>query len=172
MSCRLRFGAFADERDLLDAARECHDKGMSVRDVYSPYPVHGLDPLLGIKRTRLPFVTLVAGAIGLALAFWSQYWTSAHNWPLNVGGKPYDSFPAFVPVAFELTVLFGGLATAFFLLARSGLFPGSKRQPVHAKVTDDRFVLVLEHKDASFSEEDYESFWHRHGALETWSEVC
>jgi hypothetical protein len=144
---------------------------VEVVDAWSPYPVHGIDDLLGIRPTRLPYVTLVFSVIGVAVALWLQYWTSASSWPLDVGGKPFDSLPAFVPVAFELLVLFGGLATAFALLARSRLGPGRRPKVRDPRLTDDRFALMVHIKDARLPEHEIAAIWRQHGAVDTWTEV-
>lgn len=170
MSKRIHYGKFDSEAALLAAIRECNDRELPIVDAFTPYPVHGIDPLLGIKRSRLPFVTLAAGAVGLGLAFLFQYWSSAFDWPLNVGGKPFNSLPAFMPVAFELLVLFGGLATAFFLLLRSRLWPGQKSMSAHPRITSDRFVLMVEQRDAALRDGEMDEIWDRHGAIETWWE--
>ena len=116
---RRHFATFGDQHALLGAARACRERGLTFVDAYTPYPVHGLDEVLGIRRSRLPCVTLVAGTVGVAVALWFQYWASDTSWPIDVGGKPFDSFPAFVPVAFEVLVLFAGLATAAAFVIRS-----------------------------------------------------
>ncbi len=154
---------------LLSAAREARRRGLRVVDALTPHPVHGLDAALGRRRSRLPFVTLAAGASGLAVALAFQYWSSATDWPVNVGGKPFDSLPAFVPVAFEVLVLFAGLATAGAFLWRSGLRPGRDVTQT-AGATDDRFVLVAERRDASLSQEEVDALWRRHDAVDTWTE--
>jgi hypothetical protein len=128
------------------AARRAH---LRIYDVYAPYPIHELNEAMGIRRTRLPWVTLVAGISGLASALALQFY-SISDWPLNVGGKPENSTLAFIPISFELTVLFGGLATvaAFFLRAR--LFPGKRECLAVEGVTDNKFVLALRKRDDSF----------------------
>lgn len=158
-------GFFEDEHDLLAAAKECRERGIPVVDVVSPFPIHGLDAVLGIKPSRLGWVTFAAGATGLAFGLWLQYWTAAFNWPLNVGGKPLDSLPAFVPVAFELTILFAGIATVVFLLLRSGLRPGKQVRSGLEVTTDDQHALILAQSDASFQDSDFTELWHRHGAV-------
>jgi len=170
-SGRRHYAAFTDETALLEAAEHCRARGLPLVDAFTPYPVHGLEKVLEIPRSRLPVVTLVAGTIGLLLALWFQYWASHTNWPLDVGGKPFDSFPAFVPVAFELLVLTGGLATAAALVLRSGLRPGEPDDVVRARVTDDRFVLVALQCDASVPDEDIDRIWSDAGAVETWTET-
>ena len=167
MSGSLHVGFFEDDRDLLDAVRECRDRGIPIVDVVSPFPIHGLDDVLGIRPSRLPWVTLIAGAVGLGIGTWGQYWTSAVNWPLNIGGKPFDSLPAFVPVMFEMTVLFAGLATAAALLLRSRIWPGRRTGPGLERTSDDQHALILAQEDAAFREEDFTEVLLRHGAVET-----
>ncbi len=164
-------GVFAAPEGLLAAVRAARRRGLHVVDTYTPHPVHGLDAALGLRRSRLPFVTLACGAVGAALALWFQYWSSSSDWPLDVGGKPLDSFPAFVPVAFEVMVLLAGLGTAVALLWRSRLLPGgSTQKPAPAGATDDRFVVMLEHADASLSRADIEQLWVDQGAVDSWTE--
>ncbi|MEE8467244.1 MAG: DUF3341 domain-containing protein [Planctomycetota bacterium] len=167
MTGSLHVGLFEDDRDVLDAVRECRERGIPIVDVVSPYPIHGLDPLLGIRPSRLPWVTLGAGAVGLALGTWGQYWTSAVSWPLNIGGKPFDSLPAFVPVMFEMTVLFAGLATAAALCLRSKIWPGRRIPAGLERTSDDQFALILAQEDAAFREQDFTELLQRHGAVET-----
>ena len=167
MSRRLHIGFFEDDRDLLDAVRECRRREIPVVDVVSPFPIHGVDQALGIRPSRLGWVTFAGGAAGCALGLWLQYWTSAVDWPLNVGGKPFDSLPAFIPVVFELTILLAGLATALLLLVRCGLWPGRKAPAGLEATTDGRMALILAQSDASFRSEDYADLWSRHGASES-----
>ncbi len=164
MSRSLHIGFFEDERDLLDAVRECRERKIPIVDVVTPFPVHGLDEAMGIRRSRLAWVTLIGGAAGLTLGLGFQYWSSAFNWPVNVGGKPFDSLPAFVPVAFELTVLLAGLSTAGALLFRSRLWPGRCASQGLEPTTDDRHALILAHTDAAFRQEDFVEVLRRHGA--------
>jgi len=166
MTSSRHIGFFEDEHDVLAAVRECRTRGIPIVDVVSPYPVHHLDEALGIKPSRLPWVTLVGGAIGLGLGLWLQYWTAGVNWPLNVGGKPLDSLPAFVPVAFELTILLAGLGTAAALLVRSRMWPGREALEGFEQTTDGMHALVLSQRDAAFRVEDFTELLDRHGAVE------
>jgi len=138
------FATFEREEDLLQAAEKARQQGLLVRDIYSPYPVHGTDRALGLRRSRLPRAAFVFGALGLALAFWFQFWVSAIDWPINVGGRPWNSLPAFVPVAFEMMVLCSGLGVALTWLIVCRLYPGKKSPQPSERVTDDRFVLEIE----------------------------
>ena len=171
MSARAHVGLFASERELMDAVRECREKAIPIREVYSPYPVHGIDELMGIRRSRLTLVCFFGGLAGLALGLGFEYWSSAVDWPLNVGGKPFDSLPAFIPVGFEMTVLFGGLATALMLMVRSRLWPGKGSRHVIEGVTDDRFALVIAEADASLPPAALPDILQRHGAIRVWEEI-
>jgi len=128
---------------LLRAVRQARREMIRVYDVFAPFPVHGLDEAMGIRRTKLPRVTLVAGLTGLAFALCFQYYANVLDWPLNVGGKPDNTTLAFIPISFELTVLFGGLSTVAAFLLRAKLFPGKRTWLPAPGVTDDTFALVL-----------------------------
>ncbi|MFN0007115.1 MAG: DUF3341 domain-containing protein [Planctomycetota bacterium] len=171
MTRTLHIGWFAAEQDLLGAVAACRSLGIRVVDVHSPHPVHGIDAALGIPHSRLGWVTFAAGAAGGTLGLLFQYWASASDWPLNVGGKPFDSFPAFVPVAFETTVLFAGLATAAAMILRSGLRPGRRSRRSLAAATDDRYALVVTRDDAACPADALPELWKRHGAVATSSEA-
>jgi hypothetical protein len=147
---RVRFIAawFRSEDEILGAARDVRAAGFEVHDAYTPYPVHGLDDAVGLRRSHLTRVALIGSMLGLAIAVGLQLWVSLVDWPMNIGGKPNAPLALFVPVAFELTVLIGGLSTvaAFLVLAR--LRPGA-RKPLFEGATDDRFVLVLRQEDGT-----------------------
>ena len=131
-SRRLLVAAFEREEDLLGAVREARSKawGHEVLEVYAPYPVHGLPQAQGLKPSRLPWACFVGGLAGLSIGVALQVWTSAFSWRLNVGGKPFSSMPAFVPVAFELTILLGGLGIVAALFHACRLHPFKKAVPV------------------------------------------
>jgi len=171
MNRRLHIGVFEDAASLLAAARECHERSIPLLDAYSPHPIHGIDELVGIPRSRLPRATLAGGALGASLALWFEFWVSAQDWPLNVGGKPFESLPAFVPVGFEMLILFAGLATALAFFVRSRLGPGRKCAPWFDRVTDDRYVLIALEKDAGLPVGEMAALWRRHGAVEFHEEV-
>lgn len=165
-SINVRYTAayFASEDALLASAAEARLSGFEVYDAFTPFPVHGLDRAVGLRPSRLTWIAFAAGAFGLVFALVLQVWTSAYDWPLIVGGKPFNSFPLFIPVAFELTVLFSGLIAIGVLLVRNRLWLFSKRK-VFEQVTDDRFVLVLRQSDAAFDLHKAMQVFNRHGAL-------
>ena len=100
------YGLYDDETELLSAVRQANTDHLDIMDVYSPFPVHGLDPLLGLSESRLHIAGFVYGAIGTLTAFLFMTWVFTRDWPIIFGGKPYFSAPAFIPITFELTVLF------------------------------------------------------------------
>jgi len=134
---------FSDPEALLQAVKAVRAEEFRVHDVYAPYPIHGLDRAMGIRHSRLPWVTFFAGLAGLTLAITFQFYTTVLDWPLNIGGKPDNSTLAFVPISFELTVLIGGVTTALALLVRAKLFPGRRERLAADGVTDNKFALVL-----------------------------
>lgn len=144
---RFMVGSFEREEDLLQAVQAARSCSWRIRDVYTPYPVHGLDEILGWKRSWLPRVCFVCGLSGVVLALWFQFWTSTRDWPLNVGGRPWNALPAFVPVMFETMVLFGGLGVVLALLIVCRLYPGKKAVPLVPQVSDNRFALIVEESD-------------------------
>lgn len=143
---------FNDEEDLIKGAEKARDKNIKIYDFYTPFPVHGLDELLGIKRSVLPYVTFAAGATGLGIALALQIFTSAIDWPTNIGGKPFISLPAFVPVSFELTVLFAAHTTVLAFLVLNKLYPGKQPNIFHVDQTDHKFVLAIEKEEGDFEQ--------------------
>jgi hypothetical protein len=144
---------FADEHALREAAARLRAHGSTIHDIHTPYPVHGLDRLLGVGRSRLPMMSFVAGLCGLALALGFQFYAAVFDWPLNVGGKPANSTLAFIPITFEITVLFAGLGVVAAFFARAALFPGARRDVPAQGVTDDVFAIVLRLRHPSAADE-------------------
>jgi mono/diheme cytochrome c family protein len=135
---------FATEEDVLGAVRAARAHGLSIADVYTPYPVHGLDQAMGLRPSRLPWICFMAGVLGTAFALWFQHWTMASDWPMNVGGKPWNSLPAYVPIVFETLVVWAGLTVVAAFLLRCRLFPGKRPSPRFPGATNNRFVVVLD----------------------------
>lgn len=136
-------GAFDSDHKALEAVRAARVAGLEVADVYSPFPIHGMDEALGLAPSWLSKACFALGAAGLAFALAFQYWVSVFNWPMNIGGKPYHASPALIPVAFELTVLVAGVGTVLVLLAYRGLHPGRAPALAGRGASDDRFLVVL-----------------------------
>jgi hypothetical protein len=144
---------FADSDKLLEATREVHEAGYTSIDAYSPFPIEGLAEAMGSHKTVVPLLTLIGGLLGCATGFFLQYWPNVIGYPLDIGGKPYDSWPAFIPITFELTILFAALSCALGMLALNG-FPSPYHPvfnvPRFALATRDRFFLCIMARDPKF----------------------
>lgn len=142
------FGLYDDEKELLAAVKTAKEKHLPIMDVFSPFPVHGLDPLLGLKESRLHVVGFIFGLLGTITAFGFMTWAFASDWPLIIGGKPYWPVPAFIPITFELTVLFSsiGMVVAFYTVC--GLGPGVVNPTLHDSITDDKFCIAFNVSEA------------------------
>jgi hypothetical protein len=149
---RFIVGSFEREEDLLQAVQAVRACGWRIRDVYTPYAVHGLDEMLGMKKSWLSRVCFVCGLGGVILALWFQFWTSTRDWPLNVGGRPWNALPAFVPVTFEAMVLCAGSGLVLAWLIACRLYPGKKVALPILRVSDDRFALIVEESDLSLED--------------------
>ncbi len=137
-------GVFDTEENVLRAASALRENRIPIQDVLTPYPIHALEKIIGIKQSWLPVVCFLAGLIGCIGAIGFQIWAASIDWPINVGGKPFNSVPAFVPITFEITVLIAGITTAIAFFFRSKLFPLKRIELHNSKVSDDRFVIVIE----------------------------
>ncbi len=166
MTRRVMVGIFGDERRVLETTRAIRQRGLKILDVHAPYAVHGLDQAMGLPPSRLPWICFALGLSGAALKVWFEYWTTAVDWPVNVGGKPWDSLPAFIPITFEVMVLFAGLSTVFAFFLVSRLYPGKKAIIADRGTTNDRFAIVIEESDASFEPAAVRRFLEESGAVE------
>lgn len=136
-------GFFDSPQAIIEATKKIRAANYESFDCFTPYPIHGLDKIQGLKRSPLPFITMGAGMTGFMCAVALQGWTSVIDWPLNVGGKPFWSWPAFVPVFFELTVLFAGLCTVGGMFLLNGL-PNMKKKSFDPNITRDRFAIMID----------------------------
>jgi len=166
-------GFYSDEGALLDGARKVKQAGYPHFDAYTPYPVHGLDDAMGLRRSWLPYVTFGGGITGVTCAYLLQWWTASESWALNIGGKPFNSIPAWIPIMFELTVLFAGVSTVVALILGNRL-PNMTKRAFDPAITRDRYAVMIEappegYKGSdgkSFSESDAASFLKNAGAKE------
>ncbi|MCR9292315.1 MAG: DUF3341 domain-containing protein [bacterium] len=160
---------YEDENKLLDAARKVRDSGYTRIDAFTPFPVHGIDEALGIKPTVLPWFTFCAGATGTLTALTMQWWMNAYDYPYIISGKPFASWPAFIPVTFELTVLFSAFMTLFAMLGLNGLPKLSNalfNNPRFDRATDDRFFLWVDSRDKYFNSDKVRNLLADTGAIE------
>lgn len=156
---------FQKPHDLIRAAKMLQSRQTKLFDCFTPYPIHGLDAAMGLPRSRIPLVTLIFGLIGCAAGFYFQYWVSAVDWPLIVGGKPFNSWPAFIPITFECTVLFGGLSTAaaLFIICR---LPNFKPKILDPEITNNRFAVFISKQDKMYEEGELKKLLTELGAYE------
>jgi hypothetical protein len=147
---------FDDEDVLISGIKQLNAKGVKIKDVFSPYPVHGLDHLLGLKRTRISICAFLYGMTGTALALLMMWYMMIYDWPMDIGGKPnftlFKNLPAFIPITFEVTVLCAahGMVLTFYL--RSKILPGVTPYVPDHRMTDDKFVMELESTNVSETE--------------------
>ncbi len=148
MSTNTIYGIFDDEEVLLSSVKEIRSNNIEIKEVYSPFPVHGLDKALGLKETRMAITSFIYGCLGLTLGSLMIYYMMQVDWAQNIGGKPnwtfYHNVPAFVPVLFECTVLFAAHLMSITYLFRNGLFPGAKSDSPDERTTDDKFLMEIE----------------------------
>lgn len=129
---------------ILEATRKTKQRGFEKFDTFTPFPVHGMEDAMGMKRTTLPYISFAAGVAGLSAAIGLQVWTHAFSWPLNIGGKPLLAIPAYVPIFFELTVLLCGVTTAVVMFTHYLKLPCLSKPIFHPDITNDRFALAIE----------------------------
>lgn len=150
MSSRALLAIFEHEDDLLAATAEVRKSGLSIVDAFTPYAVHGLEKAMGLKPSRLTWVCFICGMIGVTGMLCFEHLSASVWWPIDVGGKPWNSLPSDVPVAFEAAVLLAGFGSVFALFAVSRLYPGKKPRMIPGRITDDQFVLMIDQTDAGF----------------------
>ena len=152
---------FDSPSTLVAAAKETYAAGYRQVNGYSPFPIEELSDAIGFKRTTLPLIVLAGGIIGAVGGFFMQYWMEVVDYPINVGGRPFNSWPAFIPITFECTILAAAFAAVLGMLALNKL-----PQPYHpvfnapnfALATRDSFFLVIESKDPKFDHDEAMKF--------------
>jgi hypothetical protein len=144
---------FEDTDQLLKAAESAYAEGYRCMDAYTPFPVEGLAEAIGFHKTYVPLVCLIGGLTGCIGGFFLQWWPNVIGYPLNIGGKPFNSWPSFIPITFEMTVLFAGLSTVFGMLALNGLptpYHPVFNAPRFELASRNRFFLCIMAEDAKF----------------------
>lgn len=152
---------FDNPEDLLAAAQRAYEAGYRRMDAYSPFPVEGLAEALGMRRTRLPLVVLGGGIIGAAAGYFMQYYASVIAYPMNVGGRPLHSWPAFIPITFELSILVAAFAAVLGMFALNGLpmpYHPVFNVPSFELATRTHFFLAIEATDPQFDLERTRAF--------------
>ncbi len=159
---------FADAEGVLAAAEAAHRAGYRKMDAYTPYAVEGLDEALGMQNTRLGWVVLVMGVTGALIGFFMQLYANASFYPLNIGGKPLNSWPNFVVITFEFTILFSAFTAGLFMLGRNGLprpYHPIFNTPNFEAASRDKFFLCIEAGDPQFDPAETRGFLEGLGAL-------
>ena len=152
---------FDSPDDLLVAAKRTRAEGYRRMDAYSPFPVEGLAEAIEVRHTRLPLLVLIAGLVGAFVGFASQYWVTVIDYPLNVGGRPLNSWPAYIPITFEVTILFAALTAVVGMIALNRLpmpYHPVFNVPAFARASRDGFFLCIEAADPRFDREGTRRF--------------
>ena len=159
MSEKIIYAMYDDDDHLLNGAKDLVSKGVTVTDVYSPMPIHGINPIIGVQPTRLGIAAFLYGITGTMLAALGIRFMMIVDWPMNIGGKPsfslLDNIPSFVPIFFEFTVLCAAHGMAITYLIRNKTLPGMPPRNPDPRTTDDKFVMEIRTSDNSkFSDEE------------------
>jgi hypothetical protein len=152
---------FDDPTSLVAAANAARLGGYRRIDAFSPIPIEELHGAIGFHHTKLPLIVLVGGIVGGLAGYYLQYWASAIAYPMNIGGRPFNSWPQFVPITFEMTILGAALAAVFGMLALNGLpmpYHPVFNTPRFALASRNRFFLLIESRDAKFEREATQTF--------------
>jgi hypothetical protein len=159
-------GIFDDEDILLHAVEHIREKGVKIQEVFSPFPVHGLDEALGYTRSRLPIAAFLFGMTGTILALFTQIWMLGFDWPMIIGGKNHASLPPFIPVTFEFTVLLSafGMVGTFFIV--SDMKPYGWPRQFDLRSTDDKHVMAIDLATNKLSKEEISRILKDNGASE------
>jgi hypothetical protein len=158
-------GCFDNEDVLFPAVKKVRTAGYKIHDVYTPFPVHGLDHALGIRETSLHTAGFIYGITGTITALSCMGWIFTVDWPLNIGGKPHFALPAFIPITFELTVLFSAVGMVLTFCYLCQMMPFVKKHHFHPRATDDLFVMAIECTSKT-NVDDLKSFLTNNGAIE------
>lgn len=137
-------GIYEDEDILKEAVNTVREKGVKIHEVYTPYPIHGLEEILGYRRSRLPIAAFLFGLLGTSLALIMQFYMMGIDWPMIIGGKDHAALPDFIPVTFELTVLLASFGMVGVFMVSSGLKPWGQPRIFDIRSTDDKHVMAID----------------------------
>lgn len=158
-------GSFDNEDVLFPAVKKVRMAGYKIHDVYTPFPVHGLDYAMGLRETSLHTAGFIYGITGTATALGCMGWIFTMDWPVNIGGKPHFALPAFIPITFELTVLFSAVGMVLTFCYLCQLSPGIKKHSFNLRSSDDLFVMVIECTPKT-NIDDLQAFLRNNGAID------
>ncbi len=171
MAEKVIYAMYDDDDVLKDGAKKLVSKGVKIAEVFSPFPIHGIDPIIGIKNTRLGIMAFIYGLTGTTLATLGMRYFMIVDWPMNIGGKPSFSYLenmlSFVPITFEFTVLCAAHGMAITYLLRNKTLPGMPAQNPDPRTTDDRFVMEIRtSENHGFNAEELENMIRETGIVE------
>jgi hypothetical protein len=158
-------GIWLDEHEFVEAAGKTHQAGYREFEAISPYPLHGIDDAIGLKRSFIPYVAFAAGLFGFLFGVWFTWYVAAHDWPLIIGGKPMWSFPAFIPVIFECTILFAALTSVAAMFILNGL-PKVDPHVIDPDLTSHKFALFVPDDLPGFDYAKLEQHFRSNGAVD------
>ncbi|MBP6386532.1 MAG: DUF3341 domain-containing protein [Pseudarcicella sp.] len=159
-------GIFDDEDEVVQAVKEVKSKGVKIEEVYTPFPIHGLDTAIGHPRTRIPVAAFLFGCLGLTLIFSLINYTMVFDWPMIIGGKDFFALPDWIPVSFEGTVLFTAFGMVGTFLVSNSLYPGKQPRIFDIRSTDDKFVMTINTASNKMLDSSIESILKDAGAIE------
>lgn len=166
VNSRFLVGIFDDDDVVMKAVREVREAGVRIHEVYTPFPVHGLDIALGHPRSRLGIAAFLFGLTGTLTGLALMSYTEKFDWPMIVGGKDSFAFPVYIPIMFELTVLFTALGMVSTFVISNGLGPTVKPLMFDLRTTDNKFAMAIDMEKNKLSEADIESILKQSGAAE------
>lgn len=171
MADKIIYAMYDDDHTLLEGAKKLVAKGVHIADVFSPFPIHGIDPVIGIKQTRLGISAFLYGITGTMLSIMAINYFMIRNWPMNIGGKPsfsmMENIPAFIPIIFEFTVFCAAHGMVLTYLLRNKTLPGVKAKNPDPRTTDDKFVMELRLADNhGFTADELSTMLQETGTIE------
>lgn len=167
MNKKYLVGVFDDEHTLIDAFEKALSKGVVIEEVYTPYPIHEI--LHGMKtKTYISYAAFFFGVMAVILLIGGMYYSAVVDWPLQFGGKPFNTFPSFIVVTIVGTILLITLGTLFTFSARAKIFPGKKADIIDIRATDDKFIILLDQDKMGILKPEITTLFQTHGASEVY----
>ncbi len=161
------YGVYDDADQFLASAFKMKDAGAPIDDCYTPHPVHGIEKALNIKRSRLTVIAFLCGLTGTISAVVLQLYTNIFDWSMLIGGKPNGGYmPSFIPVTFELTILFTAFGMAFFFFGRANMIHGKREQLIDLRQTDDLYIISLNMDKQTMSKDELSNMLKENGAID------
>jgi len=156
-------GVWTEEKTLIAAAKKVKAEGYNTLEAVSPYPLHDIDEILDIPRSFIPWVTFCFALLGCSFGVWLTWWTHSESWALNIGGKPYFAFPAYIPIIFECTILFAAHSSVIAMILTNGL-PKVDPPIIDPDLTSHKFALFIREDDEKYDREKIEKLFTDLGA--------